>query len=94
MFSALIGIVGAHPKLMPDLSAAVDIVVERHENVLVLPREAVVVDRAGAWVQVRRQGRDTRQAVTLSAISTEQVVVTTGLDEGTVVARRVGRDGR
>jgi len=94
MFSALIGIVGAHPKLMPDLSAAVDIVVERHENVLVLPREAVVVDRAGAWVQVRRQGRGTRQAVTLSAISTEQVVVTTGLDEGTIVARRVGRDGR
>ena len=94
MFSALIGIVGAHAKLMPDLSAAVDIVVERHENVLVLPREAVVVDRAGAWVQVRRQGRGTRQAVTLSAISTEQVVVTTGLDEGTIVARRVGRDGR
>jgi HlyD family secretion protein len=94
MFSALIGIVGAHPKLMPDLSAAVDIVVERHENVLVLPREAVVVDRAGAWVRVRRQGRDTRQAVTLSAISTDQVVVTTGLDEGTAVARRVGRDGR
>ena len=94
MFSALIGIVGAHPKLMPDLSAAVDIVVERHENVLVLPREAVVVDRAGAWVQVRRQGRDTRQAVTLSAISADSVVVTKGLDEGTVVARRVGRDGR
>jgi hypothetical protein len=54
----------------------------------------VVVDRAGAWVQVRRQGRDTRQAVTLSAISADSVVVTKGLDEGTVVARRVGRDGR
>ena len=94
MFSALVGIVGAHAKLMPDLSAAVDIVVEQQENVLVLPRDAVAIDRDGAWVRVRSPGRGGRQAVTLGAIGTEQVVVTKGLDEGTVVARRVGGGGR
>jgi HlyD family secretion protein len=88
MFSALIGIVGAHPKLMPDLSAAVDIVVERQENVLVLPREAVTIEADGAWVQRRGPGRESRQAVTLGSIGTQQVVVAKGLDEGSVVARR------
>jgi HlyD family secretion protein len=89
MFSALIGIVGAHAKLMPDLSAAVDIIVEQQQNVLVLPRSAVAIDRDGAWVQVRSPGRTGRQAVTLGAIGTEQVVVTGGLSEGAIVARRM-----
>lgn len=94
MFSALIGIVGADPKLMPDLSAAVDIVIERLENVLVLPREAVTIDHDGAWVQMRSPGRDNRQAVTLGAIGTDQVVVTKGLDEGAIVARRAAGASR
>jgi len=94
MFSALIGIVGAHPKLMPDLSAAVDIAVERLENVLVLPREAVTIDRDGAWVQLRGTGRGGRQAVTLAAIGADQVAVAKGLDEGTVVALRADGSGR
>jgi multidrug efflux pump subunit AcrA (membrane-fusion protein) len=93
-FSALIAIDGAHANLMPDLSAAVDIVVEHQENVLVLPREAVVVDGGGAWVEVRRSGRDTRQAVTLGAIGTDQVVVASGLNEGDVVIRRAAGAGR
>jgi hypothetical protein len=94
MFSALVGIVGAHAKLMPDLSAAVDIVVEQQENVLVLPRDAVAIDRDGAWVQVRSPGRGGRKAVTLGAIGAGQVIVAKGLDEGTVVARRAGSGGR
>ncbi len=52
-FVAIVSIQGSHPKLMPDLSAAVDVELERKDNVIVVPRDAVVRDneslhRAGA----------------------------------------------
>ena len=89
MFTAVVAIVGAHAKLMPDLSAAVDISVERQEHVLVLPRTAVAFDRDGAWVDLRGSGGERRHAVTLGSLGTDQVVVTSGLDAGAVVARRI-----
>jgi len=87
-FVALISIAGADASLMPDLSAAVDIVVRRMENVLVLPREAVVIDAGGAWVRLRRGGAFVRQTITVGEISEEQAIVTSGVPEGAVVARR------
>jgi HlyD family secretion protein len=84
-FSATIAISGSHANLMPDLSAAVDIVVERLDSVLVLPRAAVTIDRDGAAVEVRSAGRGGRQAVTLGAACADVVVITDGVDEGTVV---------
>jgi HlyD family secretion protein len=85
-FSALVAISGSHANLMPDLSAAVDIVVERLDNALMLPRAAVAIDRNGAAVEVRNPGRGGRRAVTLGAASADFVVITKGVDEGTVVA--------
>jgi HlyD family secretion protein len=86
-FVAIIAISGADANLMPDLSAAVDITVQRREQVLVLPRQAVAIDASGAWVRLRRGGSFTRQAITAGEVSEEQVVVTSGLNEGAVVAR-------
>ena len=91
-FSALIAINGSHANLMPDLSAAVDIVVERLDNVLMLPRAALAIDRDGATVEARSRARGGRQAVTLGAASADYVVITKGLDEGAVVA--LGPPGR
>jgi hypothetical protein len=79
---------------MPDLSAAVDITVERLDNVLLLPRAAVAIDRGGAAVEVRGRGRGGRQAVTLGAASADCVVITGGIDEGTVVAMGAPGSGR
>ncbi len=73
---------------MPDLSAAVDIVVERQENCLVVPREAVAMEADGAWVRLRRGGSFVRQKVAVGRISTDGVVVTSGVVEGAVLARR------
>ena len=87
-FVALVSIAGASANLMPDLSAAVDIVVQRQENVLVLPREAVAIDADGAWVRLRRGGSFVRQLVTISEVSDEQAIVVAGVSEGAVVARR------
>ena len=41
-FVAIVSIKGSHPKLLPDLSAAVDVELERKDNVIVVPRDAVV----------------------------------------------------
>jgi HlyD family secretion protein len=86
-FVAIIAVAGADPNLMPDLSAAVDITVQRREQALVLPREAVAIEAGGAWVRVRRGGSFARQAIAVGEVSEEQVVVQSGVAEGTVVAR-------
>ena len=92
-FVCIVTVSGSDASLMPDLSAAVDIVVERKEGVLVLPRDAVVVDAGGAWVRLRKGGSFVRQAVRLGSLSDEQAIVTSGVPEGAVVARRAAAVG-
>jgi HlyD family secretion protein len=87
-FVAIVAIRGADASLMPDLSAAADVVVRRRDGVLVLPRDAVVIDRTGAWVRVQKGLSFQRQSITTGEVSAEQVVVAAGLPEGTAVARR------
>ncbi len=87
-FVAVIAVEGSHASLMPDLSAAVDIDVERRDNVLLVPRQAVAIDAGGAWVRVRRGSAFERQPIVLGEIGADQAVVVSGLVEGAVLARR------
>ena len=87
-FVTLVAVSGSDATLMPDLSAAADIVVERRENVLVVPRDAVVIDATGAWMQIKQGGSFVRQKVTLGGLSDLQAVIVSGVAEGAVVARR------
>jgi HlyD family secretion protein len=87
-FVAVVAIDGSHANLMPDLSAAVDITVDRREDTLLLPREAVAIDPGGAWVLLRRGGSLDRQAISIREFSADQVAVASGVAEGAVVARR------
>jgi HlyD family secretion protein len=86
-FMVLVGISGTHPNLMPDLSAAADVVVERIENVLTLPRESVVFEPEGAWVRLQRGRSFERQPVGVTTASAEVVVIGSGLAAGATVAR-------
>jgi len=87
-FMVLVSISGTHPSLMPDLSAAADVVVERLDNVLTLPRESVVFEPEGAWV-LRQRGRSfERQPVTVTTAGAGLVVIGSGLTDGAIVARR------
>jgi hypothetical protein len=79
---------------MPDLSAAVDIEVERLDNVLMLPRAAVTIERGGAAVDVRGPGRGGRQAVTVGSASVDSAVIAKGVDEGTIVTMSPAGSGR
>jgi hypothetical protein len=78
---------GAHPNLMPDLTASLDVELERIRGALVIPRDAVVFEGEHAYVRVKRGGSFERQDVTLGAANTHEVVVNSGLQEGVAVAR-------
>jgi multidrug resistance efflux pump len=86
-FIVLVLVKGAHPNLMPDLTASLDVVLERVPGVLVVPRDAVVMEGETAFVRVRRGGRLERQDVALGAMNTHEVVITSGLQEGVTLAR-------
>jgi HlyD family secretion protein len=87
-FVAVVSIAGSDAVLMPDLSAAVDIVAQERETVYVLPRESVAFDKTGAWVMVKQRGSFVRRSVTTGEVGDVQVVVTSGVAEGDVLARR------
>ena len=93
-FIVLVLVKGAHPNLMPDLTASLDVQLERTPGVIVVPRDAVVMEGEHAYVRVQRGGRFERQDVTLGAMNTHQVVVTGGLQEGVTVARNAAFPGR
>jgi HlyD family secretion protein len=88
-FVALIDIKGSHPKLMPDLTASLDVELERQPATLVVPRDAVLKDGERAIVRVKRGSSFSDQPVTLGSASAHEVVVSSGLEEGAVVSRNI-----
>ena len=90
-FVAIVSIQGSHPKLMPDLSAAVDVELERKDNVIVVPRDAVVGEKDDVSVRVRDGDRVSTRQVKLGAMNDYEVVVASGLDPGVTVERHVAR---
>ena len=88
-FVATVSIQGSHPNLLPDLSAAVDVELERKENVIVVPRDAVVREKDTFTVRVL-DGEDARpRTVTLGAMNDHEVIVASGLEPGVTVQRHV-----
>jgi HlyD family secretion protein len=90
-FVAMVSIRGNHPKLMPDLSAAVDVELERRDNVIVVPRDAVIGDEDSFSVRVMEGDRERSRAVTLGPMNDHEVVVTSGLEPGMLVQRHVAQ---
>lgn len=85
-FSAVISIDGSHPKLLPDLTAAVDIEVESLDNVLILPRDAVVMIGSQTIVEVINNGKSERRPVAIRAQNDFEVAIESGLEEGMIVS--------
>ena len=92
-FVALIDIEGSHPKLMPDLTASLDVELVREPGSLVVPRDAVRKEADRTLVRVQRGSSFHDQPVTLGTMSAHEAVVTSGLDEGAVVARNIATGG-
>ncbi|HUQ50510.1 MAG TPA: efflux RND transporter periplasmic adaptor subunit [Terriglobales bacterium] len=86
-FQAVFSIVGSDAKLMPDLSAAVDVELERFTSVLVVPRDYVFYEGEDAYLQLEN---GQQKKVKIKAFGDDQVVIDSGIDEGAKIVRRAG----
>jgi HlyD family secretion protein len=86
-FVVLVVVQGAHPNLMPDLTASLDVQLELKPGLLVVPRDAVVSEGEQSYVMVRRGGTFERRDVAIGDMGATDAVVTSGLQEGVTVAR-------
>jgi HlyD family secretion protein len=90
-FIVLIDVNGSHPNLMPDLTASLDVELARTPGALVVPRDALKYDGGKPFVRVQRGGSFEDRAVTIGALSAHEALITSGIEDGAVVARNAGR---
>lgn len=76
------------PGVLPDMSADVEIVVARRQDVLVLPRRALRVRRGVAQVAVLEGGVEVTRTVEIGLEGDLYVEILSGLEEGDVVVRK------
>jgi multidrug resistance efflux pump len=78
---------GTDPKLMPDLSASVDIEVERQPNALVAPRDTVIKENGKNFVMVKTGSGYDRREVKLGAANDAEQVIASGVEKGAELLR-------
>ncbi|MBM3811208.1 MAG: HlyD family efflux transporter periplasmic adaptor subunit [Acidimicrobiia bacterium] len=81
-----ISIDGSDPRLIPDLSASVDILLKREENVTRVPLGAVFQDGSQDVVFVKSAGKFQKRPVTLGAKNATHARVISGLSSGEEIA--------
>jgi HlyD family secretion protein len=84
-FVALFDLEGSDPRMMPDLSAAIDVEIERIPAVLVAPRDAIFVENGVAKVRILKEDQAQIRAVTLAQKSDMEVVIESGVEVGDVL---------
>ncbi|HKR29573.1 MAG TPA: efflux RND transporter periplasmic adaptor subunit [Terriglobales bacterium] len=89
-FNVLFSIEGSDPRLMPDLSASLDVELERIPNSLVIPRDSMVTDGGGHYVLLDPSSASSRKPVQIRAENDTQVAVS-GIASGTRVLRNVSQ---
>ncbi len=77
-----IAIEGSDPRLIPDLSAGVDVILDRVEKVKRIPLAAVREEQGRRVVYVRQGQSAQRRVVELGLANSIQVAVLSGLEEG------------
>jgi HlyD family secretion protein len=81
-----IAIDAADPRVIPDLSASAQIVLERKEDLLLIPRSAIRQRADKTFVSVRQGNRFAEREVEIGDVSATQAAVLTGLQPGEEVA--------
>jgi HlyD family secretion protein len=86
-FTALYRLEGSDPRLVPDLSAAVDVETEHVAQALVVPRDSVASEGAQHYVWVKTRTGFDKRPVEVGAESDLEAVVRSGLQARDVVQR-------
>jgi HlyD family secretion protein len=85
-FQIVISIQGSNPKLLPDLTATVDLHLESARGVLIVPREAIATQNGRAVVEVVENGKSKLQPVKVGSMNECEAVIESGLAEGSTVS--------
>ena len=86
-FNVVFSVEGTDPKLLPDLSAAVDVELERQSNVLIAPRDAVFNENGRHYVRVKNGSSFDKHEVQLGAANDQEQVLLAGVEQGAVLLR-------
>jgi multidrug efflux pump subunit AcrA (membrane-fusion protein) len=78
---------GTDPKLLPDLSAAVDIQLDRQPDVLVAPRDTILAENGKKFVLAKNGSGFEKREVKLGAVNDVDQVITSGVEKGAVLMR-------
>jgi HlyD family secretion protein len=90
-FTAVFSIQGTVPQLMPDLSAAVDVELNRIAGALLVPRDSIVTDRDQGYVFVKSGQKLQKRPVHVAAMNETDAAIDSGLSAGDVVVRNPER---
>lgn len=86
-FNVLVAIEGSDPKLLPDLSAAVDLQMERDPGVLVAPRDTIISENSHTYVEVKNGSGYERREVKVGPANDVEQVILSGVEKGAVLLR-------
>ena len=84
-FGGVFSIDGSNRKLMPDLSAAVDVELASEKYALVIPIESVASERDGSYVWLKSDGGFEKHRITTGPENDLDVVVESGLKAGDTI---------
>ena len=89
-FNVLFSISGSDSRLMPDLSASLDVELQRTPNVLTVPRASLLSSGEDHYVMVEDGSTYEKKPVQISTENENEAVVS-GITEGTKVLSNVNR---
>jgi multidrug efflux pump subunit AcrA (membrane-fusion protein) len=87
VFNALFAIQGSDPKLLPDLSASVDLELESQHDALVAPRDAIFADNGHTYVLVKNGSSYQKREVRVGPANDVEQIILSGVEKGVVVLR-------
>lgn len=90
-FNALFSIEKSDPKLMPDLSAAVDVELAQQKDALLVPNDCVARGKGKAFVYVKAGRGFRRQEVKPGSQNNLMTVIESGLKAGDVIKRSASK---
>jgi HlyD family secretion protein len=86
-FTARFSVQGTDPRLLPDLSAALDVDLGSQKNVLVVPWQSIGVENNHSFVWLKSTVGFDKRAVQTGARNDLDAVVNSGLSEGDIIRR-------
>jgi len=85
VFGARFSVQGTDQRLLPDLSAALDVDLGSQENIIVVPWQSVGLDSGKPFVWVGGSGSFEKRTVKTGPRSDTEVVILSGLQEGDII---------